>query len=195
MHSRDLLLLATLPDDHPELAVLSEAFGSSNRSVRPFGRSDTVPRCAFRWSRLGRGAGIAAGPFPQAARRTRRAALGESWLSKPSIPGWRSILSVKRIRRGRPVRKQRRNRVRVGASDASLTALSGVAALADLLDMLDVVGSFDRAIGSIKRRERGATAGEVLVGLAQSQLLGGVALVALDRQRQDLAVSELSAVT
>ncbi len=49
-------------------------------------------------------------------------------------------------------------------------------------------------IGSIKKRARGVSAGEILVGLAQSQLLGGDALVALDRQRQDVAAAELSAV-
>lgn len=84
--------------------------------------------------------------------------------------------------------------MRVGASDASLTATSGVAALAELLDKLNVVGILDRAIGSIKKRDRGVTAGQVLVGLAQSQLLGGDALVALDRQRQDLAAGALSGV-
>lgn len=103
-------------------------------------------------------------------------------------------MSVKRIRRVSPVRKQRRKRVRVGASDPSLTASSGVAAVAELLDTLDVVGLFDRAIGSIKQRDRGVTAGQVLVGLAQSQLLGGDALVALDRQRHDVAGMELSGV-
>jgi len=97
---------------------------------------------------------------------------------------------VKRIRRRKPARK----RVRIGASDPSLTAMSGVAALGEFLDKLDVVGVFDRGIGSIKQRVRGATAGELLVGLAQSQLLGGDAFVALDRQRQDLAAVELSAV-
>jgi hypothetical protein len=75
-----------------------------------------------------------------------------------------------------------------------LTGVSGVAALAEVLDTLDVVGILDRAIGPIKKRDRGVTAGQVLVGLAQSQLLGGDALVALDRQRQDLAAGALSGV-
>ncbi len=84
--------------------------------------------------------------------------------------------------------------MRIGAPDPSLTATSGVAALAEFITKLDVVGTFDRGIGSIKKRARGVSAGEILVGLAQSQLLGGDALVALDRQRQDVAASELSAV-
>jgi hypothetical protein len=75
-----------------------------------------------------------------------------------------------------------------------LTATSGVAALAEFLDRLDVVGCFDRGVGPIKKRGRGATAGELLLGLAQSQLLGASALVGLDRQRADVAAAELSAV-
>ena len=97
---------------------------------------------------------------------------------------------MKRVRRRKHVRK----RVRVGAPDPSLTATSGVAAIAEFLAKLDVVGTFDRGVGPIKQRERGASAGELLVGLAQSQLLGGDALVALDRQRADVAATELSAV-
>ena len=99
-------------------------------------------------------------------------------------------MSVKRVRR----RKHPRKRVRIGAPDPSLTAVSGVAAVAEFVDKLDVVGRFDRGIGAIKQRARGLGAGELLVGLAQSQLLGGDALVALDRQRADVAAAELSAV-
>ncbi len=84
--------------------------------------------------------------------------------------------------------------MRIGVANPSLTATSGVAAIAELVDKLDVVGIFDREVGSIKRRNRGASAGELLVGLAQSQLLGGDALVRLDRQRADLAAVELSVV-
>jgi hypothetical protein len=78
--------------------------------------------------------------------------------------------------------------------DPSLTATSGVAAVAEFVEKLDVVATFDRGIGAIKSRARGATAGELLIGLAQSQLLGGDALVALDRQRADVAAVELSVV-
>lgn len=101
---------------------------------------------------------------------------------------------MKRVRRRKPARKCARGRVRIGAPDPSLTATSGVAAIAEFVEKLDVVGTFDRGIGAIKQRARGASAGELLVGLAQSQLLGGDALVALDRQRRDVAAVELSAV-
>ena len=97
---------------------------------------------------------------------------------------------MKRVRR----RGRVRNRVRIGAPDPSLTAASGIAAIAEFVDKLDVVGEFDRGIGSIKKRDRGASAGELLVGLAQSQLLGADGLVGLDRQRADVAAVELSGV-
>jgi hypothetical protein len=84
--------------------------------------------------------------------------------------------------------------VRIGAPDPALTATSGVAAIAEFIDRLDVVGRFDRGIGVIKKRERGASAGELLVAMAQSQLLGAEALIGLDRQRADVAAVELSAV-
>jgi hypothetical protein len=84
--------------------------------------------------------------------------------------------------------------VLIGAPDPSLTATSGVAAVAEFVDKLDVVGRFDRGIGSIKKRARGASPGELLVGMAQSQLLGADALIGLDRQRADVAAVELSAV-
>lgn len=97
---------------------------------------------------------------------------------------------MKRVRRRGRVRK----RVRIGAPDPSLTATSGIAAVAEFVDKLDVVSGFDRGIGPIKKRDRGATAGELLVGMAQSQLLGADSLVGLDRQRADVAAAELSAV-
>jgi DDE family transposase len=109
-------------------------------------------------------------------------------------PRRKVTLSVKRVRARKPNRKQRRKRVRVGAPDPRLTRFAGVTAVAELVDKLGVVEVLDAAIGSIKQRARGATAGQLLVGLAQSQLLGGDALVALDRQRADLGVRELSAV-
>nr|WP_297777279.1 IS1380 family transposase [Mycobacterium sp.] len=101
---------------------------------------------------------------------------------------------MKRVRRRKPARKHVRRRVRIGAPDPSLTATSGVAAVAEFVEKLDVIGILDRRVGPIKQRNRGVRAGELLVGLAQSQLLGGNALVALDRQRADVATVELSAV-
>lgn len=104
---------------------------------------------------------------------------------------------MKRVRgRGRVGKRRKRRvrgQVRVGAPDPWLTGTSGVAALAEFIDRLDVVGTFDRGVGAIKQRDRGVSAGELLVSMAQSQLLGGDALVCLDRQRDDVAAAELSA--
>lgn len=82
----------------------------------------------------------------------------------------------------------------MGVPDSSLTAMSGVVAVAEMLEVLDVVGRFDRGVGPIKQRARGASAGELLVCLAQSQLMGAEGLVGLDRQRLDVAGVELSGV-
>lgn len=101
---------------------------------------------------------------------------------------------MKRVRRRKAARKRGRQRVLIGASDPSLTGASGVVAVAEFVDALDVVGRFDRGVGSVKKRDRGATAGELLVSMAQSQLLGADALVSLDRQRADVAAVELSVV-
>ncbi|HET9258176.1 MAG TPA: hypothetical protein VFO16_23675 [Pseudonocardiaceae bacterium] len=77
--------------------------------------------------------------------------------------------------------------VRVGAPDPSLTRVSGMAAVSELCDRLGVVEALDGAVGPIKRRDRGFSAGELLVGLAAAQLAGEDFLVGLDRQRADVA--------
>ena len=66
--------------------------------------------------------------------------------------------------------------------------------LAELVERLAVVESLDAAVGPIKDRRRGVGAGQLLVGLAQCQLLDGKYWVALDRQRADRAAQLLSVV-
>lgn len=80
-----------------------------------------------------------------------------------------------------------RRRVRIGAPDRSLTAVSGMAAVTELVDRLDMVRLVDAAIGPIKTRRRGHTAGELLIGVAAAQWAGEDFLVGLDRQRGDAA--------
>jgi hypothetical protein len=117
--------------------------------------------------------------------------LGESRLSKASIAE----------RKGHPVGDKGMSSSRRG-EEAGQDRRAGciayrllrVAALAEFMDTLDVVDCLDRGIGSLKQRGRGTTAGELLVGMAQSQLLGGDSLVALDRHRGDVSSAELSAV-
>jgi hypothetical protein len=85
-------------------------------------------------------------------------------------------------------------RVRVGAPDVSLTPASGVVAVAELVGRLGVSAALDDAIGEIKQRDRGLSAGEFLVAVAQAQMFGAQFWTGLDRRRADLAGEALSAV-
>jgi hypothetical protein len=84
--------------------------------------------------------------------------------------------------------------VRIGAPDASLTPASGVVAVAELVGRLGVVQALDDAVGTIKQRDRGVSAGQFLVSLAQAQMLGADFWTHLDRRRADAAGEALSAV-
>jgi hypothetical protein len=75
-----------------------------------------------------------------------------------------------------------------------LTPVSGVVAVAELVGRLGMVAALDDAVGAIKQRDRGLSAGQLLVSLAQAQMLGGDFLTCLDRRRADLAGEALSAV-
>jgi hypothetical protein len=97
---------------------------------------------------------------------------------------------VRRVRKRRP----RRARVRLGAPDASLTRFSGLAAVTELTDRLGVVDKLDAAVGLIKTRDRGFTAGQVLVGMSAAQLCGEDFLVGLDRHRADRVGQALTPV-
>jgi hypothetical protein len=84
--------------------------------------------------------------------------------------------------------------VRIGAPDPSLTPVAGMVAVTELVERLDVIGLLDAAIGPIKRRRRGHTGGQLLVGIAAAQLAGEDFLVGLDRQRADTAGQQLAPV-
>jgi hypothetical protein len=85
-------------------------------------------------------------------------------------------------------------RVRIGAPDASLTPASGVVAVAELVGRLGVAAALDDAVGSIKQRDRGLSAGQFLLAVAQAQMLGAQFWTGLERRRADLAGEALSAV-
>src|SRR5437763_7020202 len=78
-------------------------------------------------------------------------------------------------------------RVRIGTPDASLTPVSGVVAVAELVGRLGVVEALDDVVGPVKQRDRGLSAGQFLVSLAQAQMLGADFLTCLDRRRDDAA--------
>jgi hypothetical protein len=69
--------------------------------------------------------------------------------------------------------------------DGSLTALAGLAAVDEVTGRLGMVTELDRGIGPIKRRDRGLTGGELLMGMAAAQLVGQDCLAGLDRVRAD----------
>jgi hypothetical protein len=85
-------------------------------------------------------------------------------------------------------------RVRVGAPDASLTPASGVVAVAELVGRLGVSAALDDAVGSVKQRDRGLSAGQFLVAVAQAQMFGAQFWTGLDRRRADVAGEALSVV-
>jgi hypothetical protein len=90
--------------------------------------------------------------------------------------------------------KRSQQKVRVGVPDPSLTRVSGMAAVSELGEQLGVVGALDGAVGPIKARARGYSAGQLLVGLAAAQLAGEDHLVGLDRQCADAAGQALTPV-
>lgn len=67
-------------------------------------------------------------------------------------------------------------------------------AVSDLVDRLGVVSAIDEAVGPIKQRARGLSAGEFLVGVASAQMAGEDYLIGLDRRRADSAGAVLSPV-
>ncbi len=84
--------------------------------------------------------------------------------------------------------------VRVGAPDPWLTKNAGLVAVTELGDRLGVVAALDAAVGPIKVRDRGFSAGQLLVGIMAAQLAGEDFLVGLDRQRADAAGQVLAPV-
>jgi hypothetical protein len=67
-------------------------------------------------------------------------------------------------------------------------------AVTELVDRLNMITLLDRAIGSIKTRDRGFSGAELLVAMAAAQLAGEDFLVGLDRQRADAAGKVLAPV-
>ena len=74
----------------------------------------------------------------------------------------------RRAGRARPV-------VRIGRPDAALTGLAGLVAVDKLAARLGIVAELDRGVGSEKQRDRGASAGQLLVGMASGYWSGRTA--------------------
>lgn len=84
--------------------------------------------------------------------------------------------------------------MRIGPVDPAVTGAAGLALVTELVDRLGVVGALDDGIGPIKRRDRGLSGGDLLVGMAVSQLEGESSLAGLDRSRVDAAGAWLAPV-
>jgi len=105
-------------------------------------------------------------------------------------PGLKGTHLVNRIRG----KARKRRLVRIGAPDAALTANAGLSAVGELCDRLGVIGALDAAVGPVKQRDRGFTAGELVAGIAAAQLAGEDFVTGLDRQRADAAGQLLTPV-
>ena len=95
---------------------------------------------------------------------------------------------------------RRVGRIEVRADDPSLTAHGGLVVIGDLAERLDLLGlidaelSLERRARPVKRRRRGVSPGELVVSLAECQLVGGAFFDHLEDQRADTAGAVLRAV-
>lgn len=114
----------------------------------------------------------------------------------------RFMSSLRSIQRGtrRVSVPRRRPPLRIVADDTTLTPYGGGAVVGELCRGLGLVESLDRAIDGVvcarpfKQRRRGASAGELMVSLAESMLVGGDAFNDIEDLRADDAGAELRAV-
>lgn len=90
--------------------------------------------------------------------------------------------------------RHRRHRVERRADDPALTPTAGLLAVAEAVRALGLVESIDAYVGPIKARNRGLTAGEFVVALAECLLAGGDFLADLDHARADAAGAACRAV-
>ena len=95
---------------------------------------------------------------------------------------------------------RRLGRIEVRADDRSLTRHGGLVVIGDLAEKLDLVAVIDGELGRerratpVKVRRRGASPGELVMALAECQLVGGTFFDHLADQRADTAGAELRAV-
>ena len=82
----------------------------------------------------------------------------------------------------------------VRADDPSLTGSAGMVCVREAVRALGLIDAIDAFVGPIKQRDRGLSAGEFVVAMAECLLAGGDFLVDLDRDRADTAGLALRAV-
>jgi len=97
--------------------------------------------------------------------------------------------------------RRRRGRIEVRADDPSLTGHAGLAVIGDLEARLGLIATIDRELAGerrarpVKIRRRGASPGELVMALAECQLVGGAFFDHLADQRADVAGAVLRAVS
>lgn len=94
-------------------------------------------------------------------------------------------------------RRSTGTRIKIGNDDPTLTGHAGLLLTGELVRRLEVVETIEQAVNQARRfkqRKRGLTAGELMVSLAETIMVGGDHLVHLDALRSDLAGAELRAV-
>ena len=95
---------------------------------------------------------------------------------------------------------RRAGRIEVRADDPGLTGHGGLVVIGDLAEKLDLIATIDaelereRRAGPVKVRRRGASPGELMVSLAECQLVGGGFFDHLADQRADTAGAQLRAI-
>ncbi len=98
-------------------------------------------------------------------------------------------------------RDSRPGRIEIRADDETLTPYGGLAITGQLVPALRLVALLDAELGQVRRaapvklRERGLSAGELLVSLAECQLVGGECFSDVEQLRADGAGAPLRAVS
>src|SRR5215471_19545750 len=96
-----------------------------------------------------------------------------------------------------PTPRSTSTRIKIGHDDPTLTGHAGLLLTGELVRRLEVVGTIEEAVNRVrpfKQRQRGLNAGELMVSLAETVMVGGDHLVHLDQLRGDLAGAQLRAV-
>src|SRR5664279_3905247 len=109
----------------------------------------------------------------------------------PATKGIELMLSQLASAKGARRRRGSGRRVRIGRPDLRLTGHAGVAAVAEADRVLGIADALDGAVGPVKQRRRGVTAGGLLLSMASAQMTGADFLVGMDRRRADTAGQQL----
>jgi len=90
--------------------------------------------------------------------------------------------------------RERKARVVIGTDDPTLTPAAGLMLVAEVDRIVGVAATIDDWVGRIKQRNRGLSAGQLVVSMAESMLAGGDFMCDLDTLRADEAGAVLRAV-